>query len=394
MYWWSRFDPGEVEADFKQLARYQFGLVRIFLQWEDFQPHAAIISRQALSNLKTVADLAQKVGFKLMPTFFCGHMSGVNWFPGWMLKDYDSPGRFPVYSEGKLVNKAIRNYYSDGEVIQAQALQIEAVCSALRDHPALFAYDLGNEASNCVIPPDRETARQWLKVMSSGIKKHSGGCPLTLGMHAEDLEEDRQLWPQDASPYCDFLSMHAYPFYLSWAEQELDFRILAFLGIITAWLGGKPVMLQEFGVPTRPLLHPLLQDSDRAQLKSPLFDENDAADYYRKALVLLPRQNITGALAWCYGDYAPCLWSLPPLRQNLHERYFGLFRHDGTAKPDVTPWAGLVNKALDVTRNSDISWLEGWEPEHFYTDPRGNLVKLYACYRQYLQLQGEQNHNS
>ncbi|MGS0765457.1 glycoside hydrolase 5 family protein [Syntrophomonas curvata] len=384
MYWWSRFDPGEVEADYKQLARFRFQVVRIFLQWEDFQPAADIISREAVSNLKKVADIAYATGLKLMPTFFCGHMSGVNWFPGWMLKDYDSPQRFPVYSEGRLVQKTIRNYYSDDEVIKAQTLQIEEICAALRGHPAICAYDLGNEASNCVVPPDRDRARQWLGVMSRQVREYSGGCPLTLGMHAEDLEENRQLWPQDAAIYCDFLSMHAYPFYLSWVEQELEFRLVPFLGMITAWLGGKPVMLQEFGVPTWPKLHPLMQDLEKTQLKSSLFNEKEAADYYRKTLSLLPSQSLTGALAWCYGDYAPHLWPLPPLRQNLHERCFGLFRHDGSAKPGTAAWAALIGNTPDVSRSRHIPWLEDCRKEDFYTDPRGNLIRLFARYQQHL----------
>lgn len=391
MYWWSQFDPREVEEDFKQLARFQFRVVRIFLQWEDFQPNANNISQKALSNLKSVADIANETGLQLMPTFFCGHMSGVNWFPGWMLQDCDSPQRFPVYSEGRLFQKAIRNYYSDDAVITAQTLQIQEVCLALRGHPAIFAYDLGNESSNCVVPPDRDAGRQWLEVMSRQVKEYSGGCPLTLGMHAEDLEENRQLWPQDAALYCDFLSMHAYPFYLSWVEQNLDFRILPFLGMITAWLGGKPVMLQEFGVPTWPKLHPPMQDIEKAQLKSPLFDEKDAADYYHKALSLLQGQNFIGALAWCYGDYAPLLWPLPPLKQNLHERYFGLFHHDGTAKLSAAPWSASIGATVDVSPNFDIPWLKGFKREQFYTDPQGNLIKLYARYQQYLHRKGK-NH--
>ena len=52
---------------------------------------------------------------------------------------------------------------------------------------------------------------------------------MILGMHAEDLEEIGT-WPQDAARYCDFLCMHGYPFYLDWVEDELDARVLPFLG--------------------------------------------------------------------------------------------------------------------------------------------------------------------
>lgn len=388
MYWWSRFDRREVEKDFERLARCQMQVVRIFLHWEDFQPTADTVSREAVLNLKTVADIAHKNNLQLMPTFFCGHMSGINWFPGWMLMDREISQRFPVYSQGKVTQKSIRNCYQDEEVIQAQSQQIREVCLALKGHPAIFAYDLGNEASNCVVPPTRDTARRWLEIMSRQVKEYSGGNLLTLGMHAEDLEENRQLWPQDAAPYCDFLSMHAYPFYLSWVEQKLDYRILPFLSLITAWLGGKPVLLQEFGVPTWP--ERILNDDEKSRLKSPLFEEKETEWYYKEALQLLPAQNIMGALAWCYGDYDPSLWSFPPLEQNLHERYFGLFRYDGSSKPGLQPWTAAYDR---VSKTINVPWLNGFQKEHFYNNPRENLKLFFTRYQHYLNLNGHMFYN-
>lgn len=385
MYWWHDFAPSEVARDFKLIAKHNLKVVRIFLQWENFQPYACSISPQALANLKTTADLAYNIGIQLMPTFFCGHMSGVNWFPEWLLKHSFISQRFPIYSGGKLLNDTIRNYYTDDEVIKAQMLQIREVCSALKNHPAIMAYDLGNEPSNCIIPPNRELARQWLKKMSSCIKNYSDGVPITLGMHAEDLEEDRQLWPEDAADYCDFLSMHAYPFYLSWAEQPLDANILPFLGIVTSWLAGKsiPLLMQEFGAPSQPASNPLLRDK-KAQLKCPLFSEEEVCQYYRKSLALLQNQGFMGALAWCYSDYAPDLWASPPLRQNIHERYFGLFHHDNTSKPAAATWAQLPITPGIEADNNDQSWLQGFYKDEFYVNPQVNLKKMYSTYQEYL----------
>jgi endo-1,4-beta-mannosidase len=383
MYWWSQFDRDEVERDFKRLSHFNLKVVRIFLHWEDFQPQAGSVSPEAITKLKMVADLAEENHLQLMPTFFCGHMSGVNWLPVWMLEeDSVSSPRFPLYSGGKIVKQSPRNCYTDEEVINAQILQIQKVCTALQGHPAVWAYDLGNEASNWVIPPTRAAGQRWLQMMSPTIKKYSNGCPVTIGMHAEDLEEDRNLWPQDAGLFCDFLSMHAYPFYLSWVEQALDYRILPFLALITAWLGEKPVLLQEFGVPTWPLLKPPLLETEKRMLKCPLFSEEIATEYYDKALLLLNQKPVLGALAWCYADYHPRLWPLPPLQQNLHERYFGLFRHDGTAKASTRVWAKISH--ANTGKDMSMAWLEVYKREQFYINPRDNLIKLYANYRNHL----------
>lgn len=381
MYWWKCFDAAEVEQDFKQLARFNFKVVRIFLTWEDFQPQPDKIPPAALDNLKRVADIASSNGLMLNPTFFCGHMSGINWIPSWMLESKAGHSRFPVYSNGSLGLYNIRNFYSNLDLMEAQIFQIEKVCTALQNHSAIWAYDLGNESSNCVIPPDRSAARNWLTAMTQHIKKYDHKL-VTLGMHAEDLEQDRRLWPQDAALCCDFLCMHGYPFYLDWAANN-DVYILPFLALVTSWLGGKPVLFQEFGVPTRPLIGPL--EEGNAQLKYPLWSETEAAAYYKKALSLLAKVCI-GAMGWCFADYHPVLWSEPPLDMNPHERYFGLFRPDDTAKPAVHAFDAL-NLIYSKPQHmpDELSHLfAGWDRNQFYANPRYNLGQLYQKYKRYV----------
>ena len=255
MYWWQDFDAAEASADFCKMAANGLRVARIFLLWEEFEPAPTTISVAALRHLVRLADIAEASGVFILPTFFCGHMSGVNWLPNWMLGPSSKSGRFPVWSGRPRSMVEIRNWYTDREVIRAQQLQCREVARALAGHSAVSAYDLGNESSNCVVPPDRGAAREWLEIMVGEIKQHSDS-PVTLGMHAEDLEEDRRLRPQDAALWCDWLCMHGYPFYLSWVDNPFDVRVLPFLGLITQWLGGKPVLFEEFGAPCWPALLP------------------------------------------------------------------------------------------------------------------------------------------
>ncbi len=48
-------------------------------------------------------------------------------------------------------------------------------------------------------------------------------------------------------------------------------------------------------------------------------------------------------MAWCYADYDPGLWDKHPLEECMHERHFGMFRHDETAKPAVEIFRGWAN---------------------------------------------------
>ena len=68
MYWWKAFNFEEAVHDFDKMTGY-FNIIRIFLNWEDFQPKPDLISDKQLDNLLELADLADQKELLLMPTF-------------------------------------------------------------------------------------------------------------------------------------------------------------------------------------------------------------------------------------------------------------------------------------------------------------------------------------
>jgi endo-1,4-beta-mannosidase len=126
---------------------------------------------------------------------------------------------------------------------------------------------------------------------------------------------------------------------------------------------------------------PLLSENDRFKMKSPLWDEKQAALYYEKTLTALYQQKVPAALAWCFADYFPYFWDLPPLKENHHERYFGLFRHDGSPKEAV----GVIKEGnwqnISLGFNNGRDFLRDVQRDDFYRDPRKNLADMFAAYK-------------
>ena len=319
--------------------------VRCFLRWEDFQPHPSTVDRVMLERLVSVADAAGRAGLRLMPTLFTGHMSGVNWVPGWALGGTERDPRFRVVSGGRAVDDGLRNWYSDPDISGAQALLATEASAALAGHDALWAWDLGNENSNCSVPPDRELARRWLGRLAEAIRGADPDARTTVGLHMEDLEQDRHLGPREAAEVCDFLTMHGYPIYAGWAQGPTDHDLVRFLARVTRWLGeGKEVLFSEFGLPT-------LRHGDRAAaVNETLVAEKAAASYTGRVLAGLRDAGSIGAMLWCYADYAPGTWRVPPLDEAVHERSFGLWRADGSAKPAVKAVIRLGGRPLGAAR--------------------------------------------
>ena len=360
MHWWHEFDRAEVDRDFAAIAAAGGDSVRVFLLWEDFQPAAGSVSSRALGHLVEVLDVARSHGLEVMPTLFTGHMSGANWIPEWATGPAGA-GRFRTIAGETAVDRLPRDWYEDPAVRDAQARLAREAAAALRGHPALWAWDLGNENSNVCVPATRDLGRAWLATITDAIRTSDPTVPITIGLHMEDLEEDRRLGPAEAAEVCDFLCMHGYPLYATWARSATDASLPAFLAEITRWLGGKDVFFAEFGIPTRTT------------------DEEATADAYLSgALDALHAAGTTGAMLWCFADYLPEIWGRAPLDRAPHERYFGLWRADGTPKPaahHLGRYAGVLRR--EPARAAD--WID-IPRDRFYERPGANIRRLYARY--------------
>ena len=382
MGWWTDFDRSETLADFSRIAAAGFDSVRLFLLWEAFQPTPTSIDSAMLDRLVVVVDMAHQAGLGVMPTLFTGHMSGVNWIPPWALGKGDGDGRFRVVSGGSVSRRRPLDWYGDATIGEAQARLAGEAARALASHPALFAWDLGNENSNCVVPADRAHGLAWLERISGSIRVADSTAAITLGLHMEDLEQDRHLGPKEAATVCDFLTMHGYPGYCTWSAGPTDERLLPFLTRLTRHLGdGAEVLFSEFGVPTRGD-----DEVDDAAASPPrLVSEEAAATYVGRALPLLREAGATGAMLWCHSDYDRALWTLPPLDEATHERSFGLWRADGREKPAIGAIRAFQRTLATSTDGltaqvpPDEAWLDVG-PDEFYRSPERELPRLFGRY--------------
>lgn len=369
MGWWHCFDPGVVKEDFSKIREAGLRGVRIFLLWEDFQPLPKKVSVKALEELVGVMDMAHERELRVLPTLFTGHMSGINYLPPWMLELNESEDRFPVFSDGRVKKNGVRNFYTDREVKEAQKLLIREVAGALHGHPALWAWDLGNEPSNITLPSSTKEGLVWLEEMVTELKKRDESIPVTLGLHQEDLEEDRKMGPKEMASFCDFLSIHTYSIYARWADGQLDEAVVPFLGLLTHWLGKKKVLIEEVGVSS--------SNEVRGEF---IVTEDQAFEYYERLLSRLGGFDFLGAFFWCYGDYKDTLWEKAPFNERKHERYFGLFHEDRSPKSYV-PLLKDVQVQKERMKSITFDWID-IEPELYLQYPQKHLSRLFLRFKE------------
>ncbi len=340
MYWWADFDAGEVREEFAMIRDLGLTHIRFFLLWESFQPSPDRVSATALGDLRTVCDIAAELGLKLQPTFFTGHMSGPNWAPDWLLSSNRIKcGDRQIVSLMRNIGSTmqIHNVYTEPFVIEAEDLQLRTVCGELKDHPAIWAWSLGNEPDLFCQPPDALTGKKWvadrIRTIKSADPNHLG----LIGLHSASIDGDVGLRVDHIAEVTDLSVMHGYSIYHSLARKPLDPDYVPFTCGLTAALAGRPVLYEEFGVNTQwpdgPSHWTNLPMWDRTYRRSFFASESEAAEYYAGVLPRLHRMGALGAFCWCFPDYDKSLWDRPPCDLQHYERFFGLWRADGTLKP-------------------------------------------------------------
>ncbi len=389
MAMWRHFDPSEIAEDFARIAALGIDTVRFFLRWFDFQPEAGRMDRTMLRRLETFVELAAASGLRTMPTLFCGHMSGVNWLPSWTLDRTTPNGRFRTVTEFGEQPYGIGDFYRGG-LLAAQRYHVREAGSALRGHPAVAAWDLGNEFSNLREPASNDDAREWSKRLTFELER-AGGHPVTAGLHGEDLTRDRNLRPSWISEPWAFATMHGYSIYSDFARGRTDTAVVPFLAQLTAAFTGKPVLFSEFGNPTCPPgkvspfervplpdepAPPAILPDDPLHASYACLDEIEMANYATAVLEALHADGRLGGYWWCWADYADALAATPPFDRAPHEMSFGLVRSDGSEKPVAAALAAFAAEARSIKPARDPAIFE----PAYYADLPQTTREAYARY--------------
>ena len=326
---WHDWQPATVAADLEQLSQ-EAGLqvLRIFPLWPDFQPLNCLkgchgsrlemrfgeeplpqtilgqagISALMMERFAAVLDEAGRTGFTVIVGLITGWMSGRLYVP-------------PAFENLDVL--------TDPFAIMWELKFVQAFVNHFKGHPAIAAWELGNECNCLSRVASRDEAYLWTAAIGNAIKAADPARPLISGMHSLSVFPDRNQWTiEDQSATCDFLTTHPYPLFTPHcAIDPIDtLRNGLHATAETRLYGdisGTPCLVEEIGT-----LGPMI------------CSETVAANYARMSLFSALAHDCRSFIWWCASDqnhlrHAP--YDLNPL-----ERELGIFRNDRSAKPIVT----------------------------------------------------------
>ncbi|HYO17248.1 MAG TPA: cellulase family glycosylhydrolase [Dermatophilaceae bacterium] len=307
---WSRYDAAVVREELTVLRDHGLTMTRSFLYWPDVMPAPHHLDEDQLARFGHFLDLHAELGLTTIPTFLVGHMSGENWDPAW---------------------RQGRDLYSDTWMVAEQAWYIRTVVERWSDHPAVAGWLISNEMPIYGMEAPKEAVTAWAELMIQAVRAGGGTQPVSIGDGAWGIEvtgHDNGFSVRELGALVDFVGPHVYRMETDVCRQHLKSAFICELAAV----GGRPVVLEEFGV-----------SSDFAS-------GVNSATYYRQQLHLSLLGGATGWIAWNNTDFDQ-LVAQDPYRHHPFELHFGITTADGTPKAPLIELQefGRVLDAIDLT---------------------------------------------
>lgn len=298
---WPNYDPEIVAQDLARIRGLGLNTIRVFVPY--VHPGGPEVDPAILEGLADLLDQAQEQELKVVITLF----------------DFRGDYNILLWPNGDR--------------------HMETLILAFRDHPALLAWDLKNEADLDYDSAGKVNVDAWLVHVARLAKRLDPDHLLTVGWSSPEAAADAAAHPLLG----DLLDLVSFHFYAPAAELAPRFASLR------AAAGDRPIILGEFGLPT---------------WNSPFFPhghtEAEQALYYADILAALGETDAVGFLAWTLYDFdhVPATvagrwpWQTGPQRQ------LGLVRLDGTDKPA----AALLAPGADLSVDPLPAWARFVKP--------------------------------
>ncbi|NNF36176.1 MAG: cellulase family glycosylhydrolase [Saprospiraceae bacterium] len=267
---WEEFNLDTIERDFKNMADLKLNTARIFVPYGIFGKGK--VSNALLNKMDQLIDLSEEYGMALIITLFD--------FPeGYSMRQYAATDR-----------------------------QLETILTRYSNRKNILAWDLKNEPDRDFENYGKETVISWLTLMAQRAREYAPRQLITIGW-------SKSQYALLLSEYLDFVSFHFYE-----DPSLLDRQIRT----LKDSLVDKTIMIQETGMPSSSFL--FLPGGG---------NEDDQAKYISEVLIVLRNNENTPYCLWALYDFSEApseVFGWKPWLKHV-QKYYGLFRTDGSLKP-------------------------------------------------------------
>jgi hypothetical protein len=361
---WQAFDTAAVSSDLAAIARAGFREVRVGLAWDSFMPDARGVDPRRMSEFDTLLRVAGAHGMGIVPVLFIQAHGDCVFLPARaVMRDARRRG-VRVLSEGMPEPGGPRDVWTDPLMLELADRWARAMAAGFANHPALAAWDLGDDPARVLRPRRIPDLAAWVAVAGAPLRQRGDRVQMTLG--ADDLLRGRGVRLGSLSSLLDRIDIAIRPAQLR-RLQLPEPEALLFIAQLAQALAGDQG--GQIGL--------------ALAMPSPGGDEEGMDELAAAATVdqLVERRTEAGvsalrATAWC--DLHPRLRERAPYDRHDWRRRCGLVSLDGAEKPALGPWSRLAR--ADLAAPPPNPWPPHLDVEAFYANLPDSVLDLAAAW--------------
>ena len=361
---WQAFDTAAVSSDLAAIARAGFREVRVGLAWDSFMPDARGVDPRRMGEFDTLLRVAGAHGMGIVPVLFIQAHGDCVFLPARaVMRDARRRG-VRVLSEGMPEPGGPRDVWTDPLMLELADRWARAMAAGFANHPALAAWDLGDDPARVLRPRRIPDLAAWVAVAGAPLRQRGDRVQMTLG--ADDLLRGRGVRLGSLSGLLDRIDIAIRPAQLR-RLQLPEPEALLFIAQLAQALAGDQG--GQIGL--------------ALAMPSPGGDEEGMDELAAAATVdqLVERRTEAGvsalrATAWC--DLHPRLRERAPYDRHDWRRRCGLLSLDGAEKPALGPWSRLAR--ADLVAPPPNPWPPHLDVEAFYANLPDSVLDLAAAW--------------
>lgn len=254
---WKDWSAESIEKDFAAMRSCGMNTVRLFPLWSDFQPvtwackcagaHVELVmpdgsplpehgpahwglSEVMLKRFRQVADLALEYDLKIIVGLLTGWMSGALFVP-------------PALAD--------KDLFTHPDALYLETLFLRGFVSEMKDHPAIIAWEPGNECNCLGKCTDPVASWNWINLIVSTIRLADPTRPVYSGMHGSSTDPAAVWNMRIQGELTDALTTHPYPSFTPGCGRSALNTIPAVYHAAAETLyyqaSGKPAFIEEIG---------------------------------------------------------------------------------------------------------------------------------------------------
>ncbi|GAB4121427.1 MAG: hypothetical protein Fur005_33690 [Roseiflexaceae bacterium] len=385
-------DRSELRDELAQIADIGCDTIRIALIWEAFQPSPERIGGRAMHALEQALDAAQIANLRVVPLLFPVALDGTLWLPAWangpsLLDELSgTAGIGPtitiaaaqgpaVFVEGSYRANRARDLFSYRPTLRAQRFLIDQVVGYFGQHPAIWAWQLGEGLERVRRPASAEESRAWYQSMADQLRSRRPNAQVLGVTNLNNMSRKAGPRPEDLAASCDLLGVSGDP-PEPVGPSNRHTTFISFCHAVAAGLAQRQVLVASLGMPTIEQRGGGWVNEQVYGRQRQIFyaDQEQQATFLETAIDRLMRAGAAGVWLSSYADQPSERWSSAPFDLHPRTRTQGIIDGAGREKRAVVALRDLARRRMDPPTPQPPQTLD---PERHWYNPSHSIRELW-----------------